>query len=119
MSRVLRDAADACLDDRIKADYGCFCPEMGKQLDGFFKGIMSICCLDEHYGDLYIPSIEELAKLSNFRSHFRGYVKNFDETMGRLFDATLSRRLKDRRKEQNKSAANIGEPPVKKAKKNK
>ena len=113
MSRVVGDAADACLDDRIKEDYGYFCPEMGKELDDFFKEIVDECeySLDEEdIGDPYIPSGEELAKLSACRSQHRGYVKNFD--------ATLSR-LKDSIKEQNKSAANIGEPPLKKAKKNK
>lgn len=103
MAWVISDTAEGPGHKRVTG-FGGFCETTGNELDLYFEIIVDDCLKEG-----YLPSKEELEKLSDCLRELDCYAENFEVNL---------RRLKDSIKEQNKSASNNGEPPAKKAKKN-
>ena len=96
--------ADENAFHRVNGTIGSFCPDAAKELDNFFERIVDYCLKEGH-----LPSKEELEKLSDCRFRLGCYGERFEMILNRLTDSI---------KEQSKSSANNGEPPAKKARKN-
>ena len=104
MAWLIHDAAEGPGYKRVTG-CDCFCETTGIELDEFFEKIVN-----DYLKEGYLPSKEELEKLSDCYCQLDCYAETFDINLSRLKGST--------KEEQNKFASNNGEPPAKKARKN-